>query len=295
MSIQVIQPVMPSGIACDLRALPNRVMVGESIPEGDVADGVNIASGAVYVVTGEPSSATIGYDGTNYSVGQSFTGGTATSFTRSTSTARIVRVKEEVTTTQLALSWYIVSGASGEYIEFNGQRYTPGSIFRGLQLNFAKDSSGSNVKVFEIENASKIETLGLYHFGSRLLPNEVDYSQALGINNFSAAAIPAQNLNRVYFWNYGSSDAELLIKSYVPSIDRDIDAARSDSRRLISTGANPWIWVPTEPFRQGGEGNAFGETEEDRRQTVNAFIFQTADSNTGIWIKPETNTLSGLM
>ena len=293
MAIQVINPTMPAGRACELRALPNSVKIGDTIIEGDIADGVDIVDGAHYVVVGSPANGTISYDGDDYNIGQEFDGGSETDFTRSTSTVRIVRTKPTaVSTTALGNNWYVVVGGSGDSIIFNGVTYPPGSIIRGMQLTFTVRGSAT---VFLIESINKIETLAMYHFGSKLLPNELDYSSSLGIRNSSAAAVPASNLNRVYFWNYGSSAARLIIKAYVSALDREIDAERSDALVTLPANEEPWIWVPTEPFRQGGEGNAFGENAEDRRRTINAFVFQTDSQNQGIWIKPESNTLSGLM
>ena len=293
MAIQVINPTMPAGRACELRALPNSVKIGDTISEGDIADGVDIVDGAHYVVVGSPSNGTITYDGTAYNIGQEFDGDSETGFTRSTSTVRIVRTQPTaVSTTALGNNWYVVVGGSGDSILFNGVTYRPGSIIRGMQLTFTVTGSAT---VFAIESINKIETLAMYHFGSKILPNELDYSSSLGIRNSSAAAVPASNLNRVYFWNYGSSAARLIIKAYVSALDREIDAERSDALVTLPANQEPWIWVPTEPFRQGGEGNAFGENAEDRRRTINAFVFQTDSQNQGIWIKPESNTLSGLM
>ena len=285
---------MPAGRACELRALPNSVKIGESINEGDIADGVDIVDGAHYVVVGSPANGTITYNGTEYNIGQEFSGvSSETDFTRSTSTVRIIRTDTSaVSTTSLGPAWYVVVGGSGDSILFNGVRYNPGSVFRGMQLTFSVTGSAT---VFLINSINKIETLAMYHFGSKILPNELDYSSSLGIRNSSAAAVPASNINRVYFWNYGSAEARLIIKAYVSALDREIDAERSDALVRLPADQEPWIWVPTEPFRQGGEGNAFGENAEDRRRTINAFVFQTDSQNQDIWIKPESNTLSGLM
>ena len=295
MAIQTIPSLLPCLKATDLRSLGGGLKVGESVDEGDVADGTDIVAGARYVVSGSPSNGTIAYASSPRAIGATFLGASGqTTFSRSTSTVRLNRVKTASTAVSgIKDSYYIVSGGSNDSVNYptGGAEYSAGQVFRGnvggrMEIN-------NNAVVYEIEDAGKIITLAQHKIGSRTVSGVVDNYSALGLGDRNGVAVNASSLSMIALWNFGQASADVLLKSYIPPLDNATGAERRDVNIELPTGGNPYVFWPTESFRQGGATNSFGERAEDRELTQNSFVFQTSDSNKDVWIVPILTTSAG--
>ena len=294
MALQLIPQVLPCGKPADLRLLGSSLLAGQTYNAGDVADGTNIVSGARYVVSGTPSSGTITYASAPKAIGSTFLGAAGqTSFNRSTSTVRLIRVETDaVAVNALDNSYYIVAGSGNDSVAYRLREYSPGDLFRAQGTTSA--TASGNAVIYRVASIDTVEILAAHLLGSRPIPGIIDNSSALGIENVNGAAIPAENLNRVYLWNFGSSPADVIIKAYNTNFDSETGATRRDWQFTLPANQQPWIWIPSEGFRQGAEGAEFGEDAEDRVYAQDAFIFQTASTNKNVWIKPEATEFYGL-
>lgn len=291
MALQLIPQVLPCGKPVDLRALGFGFLAGQTYNAGDIPDGTDLVAGARYVVSGIPSSGTITYNSVQQSVGSTFLGVSGqTAFTRSTSTVRLVRTETAVTPpASLKASYYIVSGAGSARATYQNLNYSPGQAFRAVANTPATLSGGA--VLYEIEASNKVEVLATHKIGARPIPGLLDFSSALGVETINGAAVPAENLNRVYLWNFGTAKATVIIKAYNTEFDAETGATRRDWQFDLPANQQPFIWFPSEGFRQGAEGIVFGE---DRVYAQDAFIFQTSGSNKDVWIKPEATDWYGL-
>ena len=297
MAIQRIDQVLPCGKAANIRTLTGDILVGANLDAGDTSDGA-IASGERYVVSG---TGTITYT-TPYAVGATFLGGSATAFTRSANTARLIRTeKTAVVVGVLEDAYYIVSGGGNDSVTYSGIEYPPGDVFRGVASSADEFSVSGSAVLYKIGDQTKIETLTKHQIGAVTLPgvNGLDFGTALGVGMSNGAAIPDPNatLNRIYLWNFGTTSATVYFMSFIPNIDNDFGAPRKDSRTIIpgvddKDKAHAVEWVPTPLHRQGSDNSRFNETDADKALVLSSFVLQTTSKD--IWVKPESNTFAGV-
>ena len=252
----------------------------------DVGDTDDIQDGVMYFVTGTPAEGTITYptqaqgdalqppvSPVTYSPGEAFTGiDGATDFGRSAATVKVSRLA--------------VEGTSDD------------------------DDSGitNNVALYKIADSQVIETLTRHKLGAVAIPNMqgLDFSGSVGaMGDRVGAAIPADNVERVYIWNLGTSSATVWFRSFIPEFDNEIGASRRDVDISIPAGQIAWCWLPTGLFQQQSNNSRFSPAdsaddsaeeiaakEADRQASLNAFIIQTDSTN--IWVKPESGTYLGV-
>lgn len=296
MALQRINPVLPFGKPFDERKLATGINVGDSFDEGDIADGVSIVDGVTYVVSGSPSSGTITYNGAARAFGSKFDGVAGnTTFTRSTSTVRLVRVQGDavLASERLEDAFYIVAGASSSdtivYPSVDGDTYGRGASFRGAAGG--RFTINGSAEVFKIESINRVETLAMYQLGARPVPNIIDNSQALGIEDTDGAAIPADGVYKIYLWNYGTTRARVWFRSFISDLERKTGATSRDINEDIDPN-EMFAWIPTDLFWQQGTGRQFGTQNVDRELALGSFIIQSESS--GVWIKPEFDSSVGL-
>lgn len=295
MALQRINPVLSFGKFYDERVIKTGISVGDLFDEGDIADGVDIVDGVTYVVSGSPDSGTITYDGSSRAFGSKFDGVAGnTTFTRSASTVRLVRVQGDAVleSERLEDAFYIVAGSSSGdtivYPSVNGETYNRGDSFRGsaggrLTIN-------GSAEVFKIESIDKVQTLAMYQLGARPIPNIIDNSQALGIENTDGAAIPADGVYQVRLWNLGTSNVRVWVRSFVSDVERKTGATSRDVNRELEPNV-VYNWKANELFWQQGTGRQFGTEGVDRNLALGSYIIQCESP---IWILPEFDASVGL-
>lgn len=295
--IQIIPALRPCLKATDIRSLGNGVKVGETRTPGDVKDNDDIAADIKYVVQG---TGTIDYDSVTYAVGREFTGDAGeTDFTRSATTARVIKTKGvAIQPAGLSASDYIVVGTVADSLTYpsilegvEDVAFSPGDIFRGATGVPFSITQGSNTKVYEIDDNPAITTaLAVHHIGSVTFPNTLDYSQALEFGDSQGVAVKGTRLNTVYFWNFGSVAAKVMINSYSSSIERSSGAMRSNEQIELPPNGVAYEWPPSYPFLQAGLGGITGD-EAAVEAKQNAYWFQTEARD--VWIRPILETSAG--
>ena len=314
MPFQVIPQSYPCGKPAKLRllnldSLGSPINIGDSFSEGNVADGVDIESGVVYVVTGGANrsspgftTGTISYAGDDYNVGQKITGTSGnTSFTRSVPEIKLLRTSgSAISATAVTDGYYVVSGGDDDSVVYptgSGNTYRAGDVFKAdAGTSFSMTTTGSP-EVFRITDTNRIDILARHNIGAHPIPGVVDYSASLGTNPSQGAVIPADFLNRVYIWNFGTSAARVIFRAYNSTLDTETGATRMDVAPNLLSDQEPYIWFPTTSFRQGAEGSGLvagdrssnANFDEDTANIQNAFLIQT--NATGIWVKPEHDEL----
>ena len=234
-----------------------------------IADGTDILAGVVYVVTGTgtityptaaQASSIEGVQATVYNPGDKFLGVSGgTDFTRSAATAILNRLDNSLMSSEIT----------------------------------------NNANIFKIEDTNRLSILTQHRLGAVSVPgvDGLDYGSALGINPNAEEGfvIPDPNgtLNRVYIWNFGTASATLYFRSFIPTIDVQLKAVRSDIRQVIAGVDDPakaqaWCWLPTELFRQGANNSRFSNSSS----TLSAYVIQSENAN--LWIKAESTTFEGV-
>ena len=275
---------------------------GSAVDEASIED-------AYYIVAGDSAdNDTITYPvaTTRYSPGDIFRGQSSFDFEKDRRTVTVADGTDIINGGN-----YVVSGTGT--ITYNGNSYDSGDTFVGVSgtTSFSRSAPTAilmrvfpnNVAVYKIADNGVIETLTRHKLGAVAIPNipALDNSGSIGESgNNVGAAIPADNLEKIYVWNFGTSTARVWFRSFIPNIDNSLGATRRDVHADIPADQVAFCWLPTELFRQGANNSRFtpADTETDaasvaqREAVLNAFIIQTAAEN--IWIKPEASTFLGV-